>query len=99
MSVLVALGVSLIQGAAAQSPSQPSAPTTPAVRDPAYARDGDIGYPRHHDPDYYRWTARAAQEMLAPLTLVSTQRIKELYSYDDEHDVILKHYATIWEKA
>ncbi len=59
----------------------------------------DISYPRHHDPDYYRWTARAAQEMMAPLTLVSIQGIKELYSYDDERDVVLKHYATIWEKA
>ncbi len=59
----------------------------------------DINYPRHHDPDYYRWTARAATEMLAPLTLTSIQGIKELYSYDDDRDVVLKHYATIWEKA
>jgi len=59
----------------------------------------DIGYPRHHDPDYYRWTSRAAQEMLLPLTLVSSQRIKELCSINEERDIILKHYATIWEKA
>ena len=59
----------------------------------------DIGYPHHHAPDYYRWTAQAAQEMLAPLTLVSIQRIKELCSVDEERDIILKHYATVWEKA
>ena len=60
----------------------------------------DIGYPRHHEPDYYRWTAQAASEALAPLTLVSIDRVRDwVIDEREDRDMILRQHATVWEKA
>ena len=58
----------------------------------------DFGYPLHHAPDYYRWSAMGAAEMLTPLNLASLELIKEMVTDEADRDIVLRHHVAVWEK-
>lgn len=60
----------------------------------------DVGYPRHHEPDYYRWTKSGVEQMLPPLSLSSLETIKEFVTVEaDDRDIVLRHHVAVWEKV
>jgi hypothetical protein len=60
----------------------------------------DITYPVHHEPDYYRWTAAGAAQMLLPLRLTKSETIQEMVTDNQEHrSFMLRHHITVWEKS